>query len=64
MVLANLLSASCLTIVDDVSATAGDGLKVTKAITDVNGVYTGVQDVDIITKTSDRIVGNLTGSRM
>ena len=41
-----------------VSATAGDGLKVTKAITDVNGVYTGVQDVDIITKTSDRIVGN------
>ncbi len=44
--------------VDDVSATAGDGLKVTKAITDVNGVYTGVQDVDIITKTSDRIVGN------
>ena len=44
--------------VDDVSASFGTGGKVTKAITDVNGVYTGVQDVDLITKTTNRIVGN------
>ena len=43
--------------VDEVSAKLGTGLDATKAITDVNGVYTGVQDVDIVTETSDRVVG-------
>ncbi len=43
--------------VEEVSAVAGTNLRITRAITDVNGVYTGIQDVDIITSTSDRIVG-------
>ena len=47
---------------DDVSgAYIGTGTgkgEITKAITDVNGVYTGVQDVDIITRLSDRVVGD------
>ena len=48
--------------VDEVSASAGGAvgsqkLDITKAITDVNGVYTGVQDVDIITRTTNRVQG-------
>ncbi|MCI9243852.1 MAG: signaling protein, partial [Lawsonibacter sp.] len=48
--------------VDEVSASAGgeggSKLNITNAITDVNGVYTGVQDVDIVTKTTNRVQGN------
>ena len=48
--------------VDEVSASAGgegaSKLNITNAITDVNGVYTGVQDVDIVTKTINRVQGN------
>ena len=51
---------------DDVSGAyigAGPGKgEITKAITDVNGVYTGVQDVDIITRLSDRVVGDYLAS--
>ena len=43
--------------VDDVSAKLNDDLNVTKAITDVNGVYTGVQNIDLITERNDRVVG-------
>ena len=44
--------------VDSVSGSFADNVKITRAITDVNGVYSGVQDVDIITKTTDRVVGD------
>ncbi|EOS65430.1 S-layer homology domain-containing protein [Oscillibacter sp. 1-3] len=52
---------------DDVSgAYVGSGVgqgKITKAITEVNGVYTGVQDVDIITRLTDRVVGDYRASK-
>ena len=44
--------------VDRVSGSFGDSTKITRAITGVNGVYSGVQDVDIITELSDRVVGD------
>ena len=44
--------------VDNVSGSFGTSGRITKAITDVNGVYTGVQDVDIVTKLTNRVVGD------
>ena len=44
--------------VEDVSAKLNSALTVTKAITDVNGVYTGVQNIDLITERNDRVQGN------
>lgn len=41
--------------VDDVSASASG---VTRAITDVKGVYTGVQNVELIAQSNDRIKGD------
>ncbi len=48
--------------VDEVSAKAGGSatatqLNITKAITDVNGVYSGVQDVDLFSAYDNRVVG-------